>query len=76
MRPAWCSFAKWRGCRSGMYDLVKGLNTLVAIVALGVIAGNAEARGLDGQLVYFIVVVIAGLGGFYVADLVRKRNGR
>ncbi len=39
------------------------------------IAVHVEAVGEDHDVVVLIVAVIAGLGGYYVADIVRKRNG-
>lgn len=57
-----------------MSELAKKLPTVTAIVALTVIGYAALTRGIDGPLQALLVTAIAGLGGFYLRDLINRRG--
>ncbi len=55
-------------------ELAKKLPTLAAIAALTVLGADAIGAQRDGYLTAVIVGAIAGLGGFYLNDLIRRVN--
>lgn len=59
-----------------MSELAKKLPTIVAIIALAVIGNAALSRGVNGPLQALLVTAIAGLGGFYLRDLIERREHR
>lgn len=59
-----------------MSELAKKLPTTVAIIALAVIGYAALSRGVNGPLQALVVTAIAGLGGFYLRDLINRREHR
>ena len=59
-----------------VYEVVKGITAISAIVGLVVIAISVERVHLDGVLLTSIVALIGALGGIYLSDVTRKLNGR
>jgi len=55
-----------------MTELAKKLPTLTAIVALAYLGRGILDRGLDGALISAVLVAVAGLGGFYLAQFVGR----
>lgn len=45
------------------------LNTIAAIVALSTLSAYALSLGVDGALYGFVILIIAGLGGFNAKEL-------
>ena len=59
-----------------MTELAKKAPTLLAILALAYIGRGLLDRGIDSTLIGAVLVSIAGLGGFYLKEFVRKRDGK
>lgn len=59
-----------------MTELAKKAPTLLAILALAYIGRGLLEQGIDSTLVGAVLVGIAGLGGFYLHEFVRRRNGK
>ncbi len=58
-----------------MTEWAKKAPTLLAILAFAYIGRGLLDRGIDSTLVGAVLVGIAGLGGFYLKEFVRRRNG-
>lgn len=58
-----------------MTELAKKLPAVVAIVALAYVGKAALDRGMDGVILAAVVTAIAGLGGFYLKDMLQRRLG-
>ena len=59
-----------------MDQLAKKLPTVVAILALAYVGVEAMQAGVDKALIGVVVLGIAGLGGFYMRDLLERRLPR
>ncbi len=59
-----------------MSELAKKLPSIVAILALAYIGTQALRAKVDGPALVLLVTAIAGLGGFYLRDLLERRNHR
>lgn len=57
-----------------MREWAKKAPALVAIIALVIIGGRALDRGVDGVILAAVVTAIAGLGGFYLRDVLSRRE--
>ena len=59
-----------------MTELAKKLPSIVAILALAWVMAEALRQGIDSALLVAVVTAIAGLGGFYLQDFVKRRSDR
>ncbi len=59
-----------------MTELVKKLPTLLAIAALGWALHESLALGVDAAYRLTLTAAIAGLGGFYLRDVLDRRAPR
>lgn len=57
-----------------MSEWAKKAPALVAIIALTVVGSQALRLGVDGVMLAAVVTGIAGLGGFYLQDLLGRRG--
>jgi len=57
-----------------MDALAKKLPTVASIVALTAIVMGRGCAQLDALSLNLAIAAIAGLGGFYVYDFIRRRN--
>lgn len=57
-----------------MREWAKKAPALVAIIALVVMGGRALDRGVDGVILAAVVTAIAGLGGFYLRDVLPRKE--
>lgn len=58
-----------------MTELAKKAPTLLAILAIAYIGRGLLDHGLNSTLIGAVLVTLAGLGGFYVREFIRRRNG-
>ena len=57
-----------------MTEWAKKAPALVAIVALVVVGVRALDRGVDGVVLAAVVTAIAGLGGFYLREVLPRKG--
>lgn len=58
-----------------MTELAKKLPALVAIAALAYVGVAALDHGINSVVLAAVVTAIAGLGGFYLKELLPRRKG-
>ncbi len=57
-------------------ELIRKVPTTLAILALGWALHETLVAGVDGTLRMTLVAAIAGLGGFYLRDVLHRRAPR
>jgi len=55
-------------------EWAKKAPALVAIIALVIVGVRALERGVDGVVLAAVVTAIAGLGGFYLRDVLPRKG--
>ena len=65
-----------RAGRGSVTELAKKVPAVVAIAALAYVGVEALSAGIDRAVLVVVITAIAGLGGFYIQELIKKGVGR